>query len=142
MLQQILKSENAAAVSAGSAQLVINVIALTDWDMIPVNKSQISQGFQMSLLNSDNAHNALCHMHGSPWIPDVLVVDEDFFGSPEAAADACLQIRRSYPEIRIVALESELWEGESVLNSLGLCDAILSSKACEQTLLQTLRQVH
>ncbi|WP_417277803.1 hypothetical protein [Celeribacter sp.] len=142
MLQQTLKPENAVAVSAGSAHLVINVIAFTDWDAIPMDMSQIRQGFQMSLLHSDNAHHALSHLHGGAWKPDVLVVDEDFFGAPEAAADACLQIRRTYPDIRIVALESEIWEGESVLFSLGICHAVLPAKACGQTVLRSLRQLH
>lgn len=66
---------------------------------------------------------------------DVLIIDEDFFGSPEEAADICMQIRRSQPNIHIVAIESEMWDGASILDTFKLCQSSLPAKSDTSTIL-------
>jgi len=60
---------------------------------------------------------------------DVLIIDEDFFGSPEDAATICMQVRRKQPNIHIVAIESEMWDGESILDTFKLCQSLLPAKS-------------
>lgn len=107
----------------------ITVLVLADWDHLPSGLTQSEQGFHMWLLRADHAERALSILQRCQTPPDVLIVDEDYFGFPEDAADFCAQIRRMHRELPIIAFESEMMEGESVLLSLGLCNKTLPPMA-------------
>lgn len=125
MLLYNFETETAIPVAGQAPQEERRVLAFLDWDHLPYELSRPGQGFRMWLLRGEDSDRAMGLLRKCQAPLDVLIVDEDFFGFPEDAADICLQIRRMYPDIRIVGIESEMVEGDSVLMSLGLCDRTL-----------------
>ncbi|GGO62237.1 hypothetical protein SAMN05444398_12214 [Roseovarius pacificus] len=125
MLLQDFQAESAVPVAKASPNEERRVLALLDWDHLPYELSHPSQEFRMWLVRGEDADRVLGLMRQCQVPLDVLIIDEDFFGFPEDAADICLWARRMYPDILIVGVESEMCEGDSVLLSLGLCDDTL-----------------
>lgn len=125
MLLHNFEMKTAIPVAGKPRQEERRVLAFLDWDHLPYKLSRPGQGFRMWLLRGEDSDRAMGLLRKCQAPLDVLIVDEDFFGFPEDTADICLQIRRMYPDIRIVAIESEMSEGDSVLVSLGLCDRTL-----------------
>ncbi|MFN3207461.1 MAG: hypothetical protein ACE369_00390 [Roseovarius sp.] len=117
--------ETATPVAGRPPQEERRVLAFLDWDHLPYELSRPGQGFRMWLLRGEDSGRAMSLLRKCQAPLDVLIVDEDFFGFPEDAADICLQIRRMYPEIHIVGIESEMSDSVPVLVSLGLCDRTL-----------------
>lgn len=142
MLRQTFDTTTSALVTQNALAEDLNVLALLDWDHLPYELSQPGCGFRMSLLRGEDSDQALGILRHSENAPDILIVDEDFFGSPEAAADICMQIRRAQPDAYIIAIESEMWEGESVLAELGLCNETLPANATKRQILEKLRALN
>jgi len=142
MLQQSFETSRAVAVTHTVGPEKVSVLALLDWDHLPHEFCRSDQKFRVSLLAGQDCDRALEILVQLNKAPDILIVDEDFFGSPEAAADACTQIRRFQPHIHIIAIESEMWEGESVLASFGLCHEILPAKCGQRAILGKLETLN
>lgn len=135
MLQKSFETSGAVAVPRSVGTEKLSVLALVDWDHLPCEFCHPDQRFRVSLMAGQDCDRALDILRQLKHAPDILIVDEDFFGSPEAAADACIQIRRFQPHLHIIAIESEMWEGESVLASFGLCQEILPAKCGQRAIL-------
>ena len=120
-----------------------HVVILADWDSLPYEFSHPGNGLQAALLNADASEMAVGLLQARAGELDTLVIDEDFFGSPEATADACTQLRRIMPDLRIIAIATEIWghgaqQNTSILEMLGLCNATLPSQACQHRVLAAL----
>lgn len=114
------------------------VLAMLGWDYLPYELTVPGQGYCIWLLREDDADRAMAHLSQSQPQLDVLIVDEDFFGFPEDAADVCLRVRRMYSDIRIIGITSEMSDSGSVLLPLGLCDIVLPAGADAKTIAEEL----
>ncbi|WP_306154601.1 hypothetical protein [Roseovarius sp. MMSF_3281] len=125
MLLEAIETKTAFPADGGGLGAECKVLALLDWDYLPYELCQPGSGYRFSLLRGEDEAQAFRLLGQGQAAPDVLLVDEDFFGSPEATADACMRIRRTHPKIRIIAIESEMHDGDSVLEALGICQETL-----------------
>lgn len=125
MLLDTIEAKTAIPADRGDLGAEYKVLALLDWDHLPYELCQPGLGFRFSLLRGEDESQAFRLLGRGQAAPDILLVDEDFFGSPEATADACMRIRRTHPKIRIIAIESEMYDGDSVLDALGMCQETL-----------------
>lgn len=142
MLLHNFEMEVAIPVAGQPPQEERRVLAFLDWDHLPYELNQQGQGFRIWLLSREDLSCVMSHLRKCRAQLDVLIVDEDFFGVPEDTADICLQIRRMYPAIQIVAIESEMFLGDSVLVSMGLCDQTLPAAPDAGTIADTLQALN
>ncbi|AJE48849.1 hypothetical protein [Celeribacter indicus] len=135
MLQHPVDISASSPVGAMSGATEAQVLVLSDWPHLPYEMSRPGAGIYVNLLRGESCDQAMDIVRSTRRRLDVLVIDEDFFGSPEAAAEACMQIRRTLPQIRIIGIDSEFRDGISVLAELGLCHDNVPAKTPASALL-------
>ncbi|MGI3166249.1 hypothetical protein [Pseudooceanicola sp. 200-1SW] len=106
-----------------------DVLILADWQEVPQALSFPGSGLKTQLAQCPTAAEALALVLERGIDLDAVVVETDVFGAPEEAADFCFSLRRLAPWVWILALESELWEDEGMLQVLGACDFFLPRQA-------------
>jgi|GEM_PF-3905903 hypothetical protein len=114
------------------------MMILADWSHLPYELSHPGTGWTACLLQAQEASRALNMVRHYANCLEALVIDEDYFGSPEDTADACYQIRRMVPGIRIMAIATDMWEDGTRLQDIGASDDTLLSR-CPMAILETLQ---
>ena len=114
------------------------MLVLADWPHLPYELSHPGTGWKACLLRSQEESRALNMVRQFAGCLEALVIDEDFFGSPEDTADVCYQIRRMVPGIRILAIATEMWVDGARLQDIGASDDTLLSR-CPMGILETLQ---
>lgn len=117
-----------------------DVMIFADWEELPEALSFAGSGLDVRLCSEDDLPRALDLVMQRGAALDAVVLDTDFFGCPEESADFCFSLRRLAPWVRILVLESELWEERDALNTLGACDISLPSYAGPLRIHETLVQ--
>ncbi len=119
-----------------------SVVMLLEQDSLAIELRRKDSEFHVVSMLPDTLEDARIVVQRFHRDLNYIVIDEDFFGSPEETADASFQFKRMHPGVQIVGVQSEMWENDSILETLGACHATLPTNPSADLVLEALRNLH
>ncbi|MDV4145686.1 hypothetical protein [Shimia sp. FJ5] len=120
----------------------LSVAVLLEQDKLAVDLCRKESEFHVVSMLPDTPEDARSVVQRFHRELSYIIIDEDFFGSPEETADAAFQFQRMHPGVQVLGVKSEMWEDECILETLGACHKTLPSNPSADVVLDALRNLH